>query len=142
MHRVFIKTGSVLAGLSVLFGAFGAHLLKKHLSVDDLSSYHTAVTYQMTHAIGLFIAGMLYRHYRNKKVVWGGYFFMAGIFFFSGSIYLRLLFNFLQLGFGRQIIMLAPLGGVLFVLGWLCIFLSVPSIKFHHEHSTDEGRSS
>lgn len=130
MHRVLFKVAAALAALSVLFGAFGAHLLKKHLLAEDLNGYHTAVTYQMTHAIALFIAGLLYKHYRNPKLIWAGYFFIAGILFFSGSIYLRLLFNFLQLGFGNTVIMLAPLGGILLFVGWVLIFLIIPDKKY------------
>lgn len=135
---MLFKVASIMAALSVLFGAFGAHLLKRHLSADDLSSYHTAVTYQMTHAIGLFIAGMLYKHYRSKKLIWSGYCFIAGILFFSGSIYSRLLFNFLQLKYGGKIIMLAPLGGVLFMLGWVFVLISIPPRVHTLTHNSEK----
>jgi uncharacterized membrane protein YgdD (TMEM256/DUF423 family) len=127
MHRVLFKVAALLATLSVMLGAFGAHLFKRHLSAEDLSSFNTAVTYQMTHAIGIFIAGILFKHYLNQRLIWAGYFFTAGVLLFSGSIYSRLLFNFLQLGYGNKIIMLAPLGGVLFMLGWVLVFIAVPS---------------
>jgi uncharacterized membrane protein YgdD (TMEM256/DUF423 family) len=54
---------------------------------------------------------------------------MLGILFFSGSIYLRLLFNYLQLDWGRIVIMFAPVGGILFTLGWVFILSSIPKKK-------------
>lgn len=139
MHRVLFKVASILAALSVLFGAFGAHLLKKHLSADDLNGYHSAVSYQMMHAIAIFIAAIMYRHYKAKKVIWAGYFFISGILFFSGSIYLRLWFNFLHATWGSQVIMFAPVGGLLFMLGWIFIFLSVPLKKRYAENDEERG---
>lgn len=139
MHRVFFKVASVLAALSVMLGAFGAHLLKKHLSAEDLNGYHTAVNYQMIHAIGLFIVGMMYRHYKTKKNILAGYFFILGTFFFCGSIYLRLLFNAVELSFGRYTIMFAPVGGLFFMLGWIFILLSIPTKKRYAENIDKEG---
>lgn len=138
MHRVFYQIASILAALAVLFGAFGAHLLKKHLSAEDLASFHTGVTYQMTHSIGVFIVGMMYRHYKTKFIIWAGYFFITGIFLFSGSIYSRILFDYMGLDYGRHIIMLAPVGGIAFVLGWILIPISLPLRKYHQEKSKNE----
>lgn len=138
MHRLFFKVASTLAALSVMLGAFGAHLLKKQLSPDDLSSYQTAVSYQMIHAIGIFIVGMMYRHYKTKKNEWAAYFFILGTLFFCGSIYLRLLFNAIQLDFGKQIIMLAPVGGIFFMLGWIFVGLSIPSRRRYVENAEKE----
>jgi uncharacterized membrane protein YgdD (TMEM256/DUF423 family) len=139
MHRLFFRTASILAAVAVVFGAFGAHLLKKYLPVDDLTGYHTAVGYQMTHALGIFIAGIIYRFYRSKGLIWAGYCFMLGIMFFSGSIYLRLLFNYLQLDWGRIVIMFAPLGGTLFALGWIFILFSIPSRKQLSKKTDEEA---
>lgn len=139
MHKLFFRAASVLAAIAVVFGAFGAHLLKKHLTVDDLAGYHTAVGYQMTHAIGIFIAGIFYRFYKSKRLIWAGYSFMLGILFFSGSIYLRLVFNYLQLDWGRIVIMFAPLGGTLFALGWIFILFSIPPKKRLPENPNEEA---
>ena len=69
--------------ISVMLGAFGAHALKEHLTEQSLDSFQTATTYMMTHAIGLFIVGMMYRHYKKKAMLWSGNFFVMGIIFFS-----------------------------------------------------------
>ena len=49
--------GALFGLLAVLFGAFGAHKLKKSLSDDQLKSFDTGVKYQMFHAILLLILG-------------------------------------------------------------------------------------
>ena len=43
--------GALLGLLAVVFGAFGAHLLKKLFTVDQLNSFETGVKYQMYHAL-------------------------------------------------------------------------------------------
>lgn len=40
--------------LAIIFGAFGAHTLKKILSEDQLKSFETGVKHQMYYAIVLW----------------------------------------------------------------------------------------
>jgi uncharacterized membrane protein YgdD (TMEM256/DUF423 family) len=129
MHRTFFKVAAVFAMLSVALGAFGAHLFKKILTPEHLNSFHTGVEYQMTHSLALFVVGLMYRYYPNKKMKWAGQFFIIGMVLFSGSIYLWLLMHHLQVPYSSAIIMVTPLGGLLFILGWLSLFLAVPKRK-------------
>ncbi|NEW79142.1 MAG: DUF423 domain-containing protein, partial [Gelidibacter sp.] len=46
MTQFTLLFASILGGLSVVFGAFGAHALKKILSEDQLKSFETGVKYQ------------------------------------------------------------------------------------------------
>jgi uncharacterized membrane protein YgdD (TMEM256/DUF423 family) len=61
----FIILGSLLAALAVGLGAIGAHALKSQLSPEQLATFHTAVQYQMYHAIGLVLVGLLTLHQRS-----------------------------------------------------------------------------
>lgn len=131
MHRMFFKVAAVFAMLSVALGAFGAHLFKKILTPEHLNSFHTGVDYQMTHSLGLFVVGMMYRHYANKKMKLAGQFFIAGMVLFSGSIYLWLLMHYLQVPYSSAVIMVTPLGGLLFILGWLFMLLAIPKRKVY-----------
>ena len=126
MHRVFFKVASFFAGVSVIIGAFGAHLLKKLLEADALASIQTAVTYQMSHSLALFIVGMIYRHNATKKVIFSGYFFILGIILFSGSIYLITMLKFLGFGINNLLALLTPLGGLMLILGWFTLMMSIP----------------
>jgi uncharacterized membrane protein YgdD (TMEM256/DUF423 family) len=132
MQRTFFRTASIFAMVSVIFGAFGAHALKEFLSEQSLTSFQTATTYMMTHAIALFIVGMMYRHYKKKTMIWSGNFFVMGIIMFSGSIYLRIALSYL--GYEKLTIVnsITPFGGLMFILGWLMMFVSIPP-REHNE---------
>ena len=58
MDRRIFAAGSVLAGLGVVFGAFGSHALKASLSPEMLGIFETGVRYQMYHALGSAGAGV------------------------------------------------------------------------------------
>jgi len=126
MHRILFKTAAFLAALTVIFGAFGAHALKDFVSVEDLNSAKTGINYQMFHSIAIIIAGMMYRHYPNKKILWASYCFVIGIILFSGSLYAIVLLKTVGVPINSIIAMLTPLGGVSFVVGWLCMFMGIP----------------
>ena len=49
MERKVFAAGSVLAGLGVVFGAFGAHALEASLGPKMLETFETGVRYQMYH---------------------------------------------------------------------------------------------
>ena len=101
---------------AVIFGAFGAHLLKKKLNTDQLQSFETGVKYQMYHAIVLLILGFQL----NDQIAIDNYiinFFIIGIILFSFSIYGLVLSsaNHKKIRFLGPI---TPLGGLCLVLGW------------------------
>lgn len=126
MQRTFFRTAAFLSMISVILGAFGAHALKELIPEKTLASFHTATNYMMTHAIALFIVGMMYRHYKNKTMIWSGNFFVMGIIMFSGSIYLRIVLSFLGYEKLDIINIITPVGGLMFILGWLMLFISIP----------------
>jgi uncharacterized membrane protein YgdD (TMEM256/DUF423 family) len=135
MHRSFFKAASAVAMLAVIIGAFGAHLLKKYLSTQELESIQTAVTYQMTHAIALFLTGVLYRVYRMPKMIYAGYLFFSGIILFSGSIYLRVLLSNLGFATANMVAIITPFGGASFILGWLLLMVAIPPSKKKYQES-------
>ena len=57
--KLWIIIGSLLAALSVLVGAFGAHGLKSRVPTADLEIFETGVKYQMYHALGLMLIGFI-----------------------------------------------------------------------------------
>lgn len=107
-------TGSVVAMVAVMLGAFGAHGLKSIFNVEQLSWFETAYHYQMTHAIALILTGLLAQASRSGK--WlkpAGYCFLFGIVFFSGSLYLLSATQIRSFG------AIVPIGGLLFIFGWV-----------------------
>ena len=105
--------GSLLAALAVGLGAIGAHALKTQLSAEQLATYHTAVQYQMYHALGIVLAGLLALHRRNCWFAAAVWTMLAGIMLFSGFLYAWLATG------HRFFVYLVPVGGVAFIVGWL-----------------------
>ena len=68
MHTtLFVFLGGLLAALAVGLGAIGAHALKTQLTPEQLETFQTAVHYQMFHAIGLILVGLL-SHYQRSRL--------------------------------------------------------------------------
>ena len=77
---------ALLGALTIILGAFGAHVLKEKLSPETLQSFETAIRYQMYHVLALLFVN-IYHSFSNKTKNMISYLFFMGIFFFSGSIY-------------------------------------------------------
>lgn len=114
---LFTQSAAALYGLlAIIFGAFGAHALKKTFSEDQLKSFETGVKYQMYHALLLLILSFNLNLdtslQRNMT-----YCFILGTFLFSFSIYGLTLSA--AKGKKRKILgPITPIGGVLLVAGW------------------------
>lgn len=108
--------GALYAMLAVIFGAFGAHALKKTFSEEQLKSFETGVKYQMYHAIILIIIGYNF-NFSNPIETYIAYCFIIGIFLFSFSIYGLCL----SASKNKKIKLLGPItpiGGLFLVIGW------------------------
>lgn len=108
--------GALLGMLAVIFGAFGAHLLKKIFSVDQLSSFETGVKYQMYHALLILMLSfnLNLESSLEKSML---FCFMIGTFLFSFSIYGLCI----SAAKGKKFKILGPitpLGGLFLVIGW------------------------
>jgi uncharacterized membrane protein YgdD (TMEM256/DUF423 family) len=121
MDKTFFAAGSVLAGLAVAAGAFGAHALSDSLTTERQSTFETAVRYQMYHALALIaVSWAISRWAEDTELLnLGGWLFVAGIVLFSGSLYLLALTGVRWLG------AVAPVGGVAFIAGWLALAIAV-----------------
>ena len=104
--------------LDVAIGAFGAHALKNSLSAEMRAVYETGARYQAYHALGLFAVAWVCSQWPGRSVDAAGWCFIGGIVLFSGSLYALSLSGVKALG------AITPLGGLLFMLGWLCLMLS------------------
>lgn len=108
------RLGALLAFLGVALGAFGAHALDGLLSPDRLETYQTAVRYQMFHALGLLALGALPEQ-AWRAAPW----LLWGSVIFSGSLYALVFSEVSVLG------AVAPIGGVLQLVGWALLFFSL-----------------
>lgn len=121
--KTFIILGAINAFLAVALGAFGAHGLEGRVEQKYLEIWKTGVTYQMFHATGLLIVGVLLgRLPANALLSWSGWMMVIGIILFSGSLYVMTLTKISILG------AITPLGGLSFLVAWILIV--VAAVKY------------
>jgi uncharacterized membrane protein YgdD (TMEM256/DUF423 family) len=125
MNKIFLIIGTILAGLAVALGAFGAHGLKKLVGPETISTYQTGVQYQMYHALALLLLGVLYERSQNSLLNFAGIFFIAGVVLFSGSLYLLVSLKAMNKISTTGVGMLTPIGGLFFIIGWALLLISL-----------------
>ena len=116
-----IISGAVHGFLAVSLGAFGAHALENVLDDYGRGIWDTAVQYQMFHAAALILIGILMsaKLFGEMKQLKTAMICMnAGIFFFSGSLFVLALSGIKVLG------AITPIGGVLFLIGWTMLIVA------------------
>ncbi len=108
--------GSLYGLLAVIFGAFGAHALKKSLDGEQLKSFETGVKYQMYHAVLLLVLGFNLNMETSleRNMV---YCLIIGVLLFSFSIY-GLVLSAAQGKKWKFLGPITPIGGLLLVTGW------------------------
>ena len=114
-ERTLIAAGAINMFIAVGCGAFGAHGLKRMMSEEMLAIWHTAVTYQVMHALGMIAIALLMPRMAGAAMRWAGNLMLAGIIVFSGSLYLLALTGTRILG------AITPLGGAAFLAAWLLV---------------------
>ena len=119
--RLLIQLAALFGGLGVAIGAFGAHALHDMLvKAGRFDTFETAVRYQFYHALAMLAVGVLWaarpelRALGTTGGLWAG-----GIVVFSGSLYALCFTGVTKLG------AVAPIGGLLFLAGWVSLILAV-----------------
>lgn len=101
-----------LLGLSaVALGAIAAHALQ---NPQAAIAVERAATYQLMHAVILVVATCICG--RAAKIA--QWLFLTGTIIFCGSIYVKYFLNIVEAT------KIAPLGGIILMLGWLSLALS------------------
>lgn len=116
MKTFTLVIGAVYGLLSIILGAFGAHALKKVLSVEKLASFEVGVRYQMYAALFLLIVGYILR-FETTSEKWISILMIAGTFIFSFSIYL-LSFNEVSSVNFKFLGPITPIGGLMMIISW------------------------
>jgi uncharacterized membrane protein YgdD (TMEM256/DUF423 family) len=116
MNHTAIIFGAIFGFLAIFLGAFGAHLLQKKLTKEQLQSFETGVKYQMYHALVLLVLGFQL----NTEISIDNYIvysFIIGVLLFSFSIYGLVISS----ANNKKIKILGPitpLGGLFLAVGW------------------------
>lgn len=127
MERKITVTAIIMGMTAIILGAFGAHALKKHLTVEELVTFETGVKYQMYHALFLLFLGLTTLvAEKSKKTIFQLVIF--GVIFFSGSIYLLATKTIIGIDF-KPLGILTPIGGTLLILGWAILLWQILKVK-------------
>lgn len=118
MVRIWLLLSAFAGFTGVALGAFAAHGLKQRLTPEYLAVFQTGTHYQLIHALALFGVALLALHAPGRLVSIAGGAFTLGILLFSGSLYVLTLSGLGKLG------MITPIGGMCFLVGWLCLGLA------------------
>ncbi|MCA9073795.1 MAG: DUF423 domain-containing protein [Planctomycetaceae bacterium] len=143
----WVALGAALAGVAVMMGAIAAHGIESHLAKSYegqtrktvgmeipaaqkyLADFKTASRYQMSHALGMIVVGLLATRRRSKLLTVAGWAFLVGISLFSGSLYvLSLMAHGFSDGTRHAIGLTAATGGTSFIIGWGC--LAIAAFRF------------
>lgn len=125
MTRIFLAIAAAFGGISVILGAFASHALKDRLSEKALAIWETGTKYQMYHALALILIAVLISRFPNSTpLIVAGCAFIAGIMLFSGSLYALSFTGIKWLG------AITPLGGVAFIIGWICLAIAAVGIDY------------
>ena len=123
MNKKILLTATIFGIFAIILGAFGAHALKKILSIDQLSSFETGVKYLMYHSLFLLFLGTTnFITETSKKVIY--YLMFLGNLTFSGSIFLLSTMPISDINF-KPIGFITPIGGLLLLSAWLLTFSKI-----------------
>ena len=125
--RQILVAGSVLGGLGVALGAFGAHWLEGAVAqwglepqeqVKQLAPWEVAVRYQMYHALALLAIGLRAMRGNTRYLGWSAKLFIVGVTIFSGCLYTLVLSGAKILG------AVVPIGGTCLIVGWILLAMA------------------
>ena len=127
MDKKILLAAAFLGITAIILGAFGAHALKKVLSVEQLQSFEVGVRYQMYHALFLLFIGV-FAFLNEKERLLIFWLTISGVLFFSGSIYLLATNGITNLK-TKFLVPVTPIGGLLLISAWGYLFYAIFSKK-------------
>ncbi len=131
MKTKIVATAAILGMIAIILGAFGAHALKKVLTLEQLVTFETGVRYQMYHALFLLFIGLIDElSEKTKKTIC--YLVVSGVVLFSGSIYLLATNNLTTFDF-KSIGFVTPIGGLLLIIAWSVLLVRILNKKSQNQ---------
>lgn len=110
-----VALAGVLGAAAVAMGAWSAHGLEAVAGARGVALVDTAVRFQLWHVLAMLAALTLYRQSGAMPFVRAAQLFAAGILLFCGALCV------LAFGGPRWLGMVAPVGGLAMVAGWLAL---------------------
>lgn len=112
---VWLATGAVLAGLSVILAAIGDHTLRGELGIAQARLFELGTRYQFYHALAIMLCGLIGISTPLRGSSWAAFFFLLGILGFSGGLYVRIALPTIPLGW------IIPAGAVIWIIAWILL---------------------
>ena len=128
-NKNWLIAAFLLCGLAVALGAFGAHGLKRLVSPLQIETFKTGVQYHFYHAFAIALAVIVSQFNDNQQLRRAMFYFASGIFFFSGSLYALTFAEVAGTEGVRWLGAITPIGGALFIYGWLLLAYSIYRIE-------------
>jgi uncharacterized membrane protein YgdD (TMEM256/DUF423 family) len=125
MYKPALNAAFIFALIGVMVGAMGAHALRPLLSPDMQVSFETAVKYQFYHSFALAFTAALHMVFPGPWIRRATWAFASGIILFSGSIYLLVYLKTTASVGLSGLGILTPIGGIMFILGWLFLLIGI-----------------
>ncbi len=125
MNKLFLVFAAIAGAIAVVLGALLSHTLKDRMPPRALEIFETGVRYQFYHVFALIATGILSERFPGAWMNRAGSSFTAGIMLFSGSLYLIAFMMAASLPVPLAIGILTPLGGVLFIGGWVMLAVAL-----------------
>ena len=126
----FIKVSILFCVVSVILGAFGAHLLKDLLSETELSSFKTGIRYQMFHGLSILILSLNSNKFTSKLKT-SLLLMSIGTVLFSFSIYFLSIDDLLSFSM-KFLGPITPIGGTILIASWIYLLLNVKNNDTTH----------
>ncbi|MFN4354910.1 DUF423 domain-containing protein [Parvibaculum sp.] len=123
--KIWLVAGAISGFLSVALGAFAAHGLQSRVGPAEIAVFETGARYQMYHALALLAVAWVAAQGGGTFATVAGWAFVIGTILFSGTLY--------YLGFtgSRALVMVTPIGGLAFLIGWVALAAAGFSLKAH-----------
>lgn len=123
--KIWLVAGAISGFLSVALGAFAAHGLQSRVGPAEIVVFETGARYQMYHALALLAVAWVAAQGGGTFATVAGWAFVIGTILFSGTLY--------YLGFtgSRALVMVTPIGGLAFLIGWVALAAAGFSLKAH-----------
>tara|TARA_Y100001936_G_C15541304_1_gene392653 strand:- start:113 stop:493 length:381 start_codon:yes stop_codon:yes gene_type:complete len=120
--KIFLLSGAIAGAFTIIIGAFGAHSASNILNSNTMAMFETGVKYQGLHSLALLFTGLIMKQ-NIVTFKFSGWFFIIGIFGFSGGLYIFSMSSY------SWIHVFIPLGGTAFLLGWIFLAIGIFQLK-------------
>ena len=118
-YKAPILTALISLAIAVVIGAFGAHIVAERISDHYLTIYKTGSLYHYVHSLGWLLVIVICIQLGIQELKWINIFFLLGLVFFCGSLYIISFNEMLEMPGLRKFGAVAPIGGLAFVGAWL-----------------------